>query len=95
MEDWFITLSLEKFSPMLESSIKSTEGNMFILLPLELPMLFTKKVVGNRFITLSLENFSLYLDIMATRVLEDSLVMLAVMLVSKYCISCHTITSYS
>ena len=95
MEDWFINLSLEKFFPMLESSIKSTEGNMFILLPWELPMLFTKKVVGNWFITLSLEKFSLYMDIMATRVLEDLLVMLALMVVSKYCISCLTITSYS
>ena len=43
-------------------------------------MLSTKNVVGDRFITLSLEMFSLYKDIIATRVSEDLLVMLTLML---------------
>ena len=42
-------------------------------------MLSTKNVVGDRFITLSLEMFSLYRDI-ATHVSEDLLVMLTLML---------------
>ena len=43
-------------------------------------MLSTKNVVGDRFITLSLEMFSLYKDIIATHVSEDLLVMLTLML---------------
>ena len=57
-------------------------GHLFISLVLELPMLSTKNVVGDRFITLLLEMFSLYKDSMATHVMEDLLVMLTLMVVS-------------
>ena len=45
-------------------------------------MLSTKNVVGDRFITLLLEMFSLYKDSMATHVMEDLLVMLTLIVVS-------------
>ena len=49
---------------MLDFSTLST------VLLLKLPMLSTKEVLGDRFITLSLEEFSIYMDIMADLMLE-------------------------